>query len=144
MNSLIWSTEQFVAHLHIFPWCMAKVSSLTHFPLEPGCEDYTFLDQAVTDFEQGLDSILTNSIETPELDTSLDEPDVITSLISSGFLHLVRTTSDTSKPQLAPNIRSHKLWCRARVLLTPVSLANKMSASKLIIYISSHSAALGY
>ena len=54
----------------------------------------------MADFEQGLDSILTNSVETPELDTSLDEPDTITSSVS-GFLHLVSTLSDNSKLQLA-------------------------------------------
>ena len=43
-----WSAEQFVAHSHIYPGFTGKVSSLTHFPLEPGCEDYAFLDQAVT------------------------------------------------------------------------------------------------
>ena len=67
-----WSAEQFVAHSHIYPGFTGKVSSLTHFPLEPRGEDYAFLDQAVVDFEQGLDSILTDSLETPELDTSLD------------------------------------------------------------------------
>ena len=81
--------------------------SLTHYLLELGCEDYSFLDQAVADFEQGLDSILTDSIETPEFDTSFDEPDAITSSVSSGFLYLVSTISDTSKLQLAPSIRSH-------------------------------------
>ena len=35
-----WSAEQFVAHSHIYPGFTGKVSSLTHFPLEPGCEDY--------------------------------------------------------------------------------------------------------
>ena len=54
--------------------------------------------------EQGLDSILTDSLETLELDTSLDEPDVITSSVSSGFLCSVSTLSDNSKPQLAPSI----------------------------------------
>ena len=72
-----WSAEQFVAHSHIYPGFTGKVSSLIHFPLEPGCEDYAFLDQAVADFEQGLDSILTDSLETPELDTSLEEPDAL-------------------------------------------------------------------
>ena len=38
-----------------------KVSTLNHFPLELGCEDYSFLDQAVDDFRQGLDSFLTDS-----------------------------------------------------------------------------------
>ena len=81
------------------------MSSVTHFPLEPGCEDYAFLDPAVADFEQGLDSILTDSLETPELDTSLDEPDAVTSSsVSSGFLYSVSTLSDNSKPQLAPSI----------------------------------------
>ena len=53
-----WSAEWFVAHSHIYPGFTGKVSSLTHFPLEPGCEDYAFLDQAVADTEQGLDSHL--------------------------------------------------------------------------------------
>ena len=55
-----WSAEQFVACSCIYPGFTGKVSSLTNFPLEPGCEDYAFLDQAVADFEQGLDSILTD------------------------------------------------------------------------------------
>ena len=137
-----WSGEQFVAHSHIYPGFTGKVSSLTHFPLEPGCEDYAFLDQDVADFKQGQDSILTDSLETPELDASLDEPDAVTySSVSSGFLHLVSTLSDNSKPQLAPSICTHKLWCQARALLASVSLATKMSASKLICYFSSHPAA---
>ena len=49
-----WSAEWFVACSHILSWVTGKVSSLTHFPLEPGCENYAFLDQAVTDFKQGL------------------------------------------------------------------------------------------
>ena len=47
-----WSAELFVAHSHIYPGFTGKVSSLTHFPLEPGCEDYAFLDQAVVDFNK--------------------------------------------------------------------------------------------
>ena len=100
-----WFAEQFVAHSHIYPGFTGKVSSLTHFPLEPGCEDYAFLDQAVANFKQGLDSILTDPHKTPELDTSLDEPDAITSSsVSSGFLCSVSTLSDNSKLQLAPSI----------------------------------------
>ena len=91
-----------------------------------------------------MDFILTDSIKTPELDTSLDEPDVIISSVSSGFLHLVRTVSDTSKPQFAPSIRSHKLWCQARVILSSVSLVTKMLESKLICYFSNHPAAFGF
>ena len=114
-----WSPEQYVAWSHIYPGFTGKVSSLTHFPLKPGCEDYAFLDQARADFEQGLDSILTDSLETPELDTSLDEPDVITSSVSSGFLCSVSTLSDNSKLQLAPSIQMYILWCQARALLAP-------------------------
>ena len=102
------------------------------------------MNQAVADFEQGLDSILTDSLETPELDTSLEEPDAITSSVSSGFLHSVSTLSDNSKLQLAPSIHTHKLWCQARALLSPVSLATKISASKLFHYFSSHSVAFGF
>ena len=91
-----------------------------------------------------MDSILTDSLETPDLDTSLQESDAITSSVSSGFLHSVSTISDHSKLQLAPSIRTRKLWCQARALLTPASLATKMSASKLIHYFSSHPAAFGF
>ena len=100
-----WSAEQFVACSHIYPGITGKVSWLTHFPLEPGCEDYSFLDQVMADFEQGLYSILTDSLETPELDASLDEPDAFPSSVSSGFLCLVSTLSDNSKLQLASSIK---------------------------------------
>ena len=60
-----WSAEWFVAHSQIYPGFTGKVLSLIHFPLDPGCEDYSFVDQAVDDFEQGLNSILIDSIETP-------------------------------------------------------------------------------
>ena len=140
----IWSAEQFVAPSHIYPGFTGKVSSLTHFPLEPGCQDHSFLDQAAADFEQGLYSILTHSTETPEFDTSLDEPDAITFSISSRFLNSVSTVSDTSKLQLLPSIRSHKLWYQARALLAPVPLAIKMPASKLIHYFSNHPVVFGF
>ena len=68
----IWYVQWFVAHSHFYLRFTGKVSSLTHFPPELWYEDYSFLDQAVADFEQGLDSILTDSIKTLELDTSLD------------------------------------------------------------------------
>ena len=74
-----WSAEWFVTHSHIYPEFTGNMSSLTHFPLEAGIEDYSFLDQAMADFEQGLDSILTDSLETPEVDASLHEPDAIPS-----------------------------------------------------------------
>ena len=92
-----------------------------------------------------MDSILTDSLETPELDTSLEEPNAITSSsVSSGFLCLVSILSDNSKLQLAPSICTCKLWCHARALLAPASLATKMSAFKLIHYFSSYPAAFGF
>ena len=102
------------------------------------------MDQDAADFEQGLDSILTDSLKTSELDSSLDEPDVVTSSVSSGFLYLVSTLSDNSKLQRAPSIHTCQLWCQARAVLAPVSLATKMLASKLICYFSSHPAAFGF
>ena len=46
-----------------------KVLSLTlTFPWNLGFEDYSFLDQAVADFEQGFDSIFTDSSKTLELE----------------------------------------------------------------------------
>ena len=59
-------------------------------------------------------------------------------IFSLFWLSPLSTFSDNSKLQLTPNIRTHKLWCQARALLAPVSLATKMSASKLIFYFSSH------
>ena len=109
----IWSAEQFVAHSHIYSEFMGKMSSLNHFPLEPGCESYSYLDQAVADVEQGLDFFLTDSMETLEFDTYLNEPDVITSSFSSGFLYSVSTVFDTSKPLLALSISSCKLPCQS-------------------------------
>ena len=105
----IWCAEWFVAHFNIYSGFTGKVPS----NLEPGCEDYSFLDLAVADLEEDLDNFLTDSIETPELDTSLDEPDAITSSASSGFLCSVSTISDTSKLQCAPSIRSCN--CGARL-----------------------------
>ena len=114
------SAKWFVACSQIYSGFTGKVSSLTHFPMELGCGNYSFLDQVVADFEKGLDSILNDSISALELGTSLDEPAAITSSVSSWFLHLASTISDTSELQLAPSIRSCKLWCQDRVFLAPV------------------------
>ena len=64
----IWLVEHFVAQLPIYPGFTGIMVSLTHFPLELGCEDYSFLDQAIVHFEQGPDFIITDSIETPVMD----------------------------------------------------------------------------
>ena len=132
------------AHSHIYPGFTGKVYSLTNFPWELGCEDYSFLDQAMADFEEDLDSTLTNSLQTSEFNASLDEPDAIPSPVFSGFLCSVSILSDNSKQQLAPRIKSHKLWCQARALLAPVPLATKMSVSKLICDFSSHPASVQF
>ena len=94
--------------------------------------------------KQGLDSILTDSLKTLELDTSLEEPDAVYIFSLFWFLCLVSTLSDNSEPQLAPSIHTCQLWCQARALLAHVCLATKMSASKLIHYFSSHPAAFGF
>ena len=78
------------------------------------------------------------------MDASLDEPNAITYSLSFRFLHSGSILSDNSKAQLDPCIRSHKLWCQARALLAPVSLATKMLASKFIHYFCSHHAAFRF
>ena len=123
-----WSAEWFVVCSHIYPGFTGKVLSLTHFPLEPGCEVYAFLDQAVADFKQGLDSILTDSLETLEMDTSLEEPDAVTSSsVSSGFLHSVSTLSDNSKLQLAPRVFTS--------LTKPILFLCHRSGLRIVIYL---------
>ena len=67
-----WSAEWFVAHSHIYPGFTDKVSSLTHFPLEPGWGLF-LCGSAVADFEQGLNSILTDSLEMPEFNWTLPQ-----------------------------------------------------------------------
>ena len=102
------------------------MSTLTHFPFEPGCKDYSFLDKAVEDLKHGLDSILT---------------DCHVSLVSSVCLYLFFILSANSRPQLTPRIKSCKLWHQARALPLPVTWTGKMLAFMLICYFSSHPAA---
>ena len=104
---------------------MGKGSTLTNFPPEPGCEDYSFVDQAMGDFGHGQDSILTDSINTSKLDASLNVFDVVPSSVSSNFLYSARTISDTSRLQLAPRIKSHKLRCQARALFLSIQQADE-------------------
>ena len=52
--------------------------------------------------------------------------------------------SDNSKAQLAPNIKSHKLWYQARVLLLHVPVAGNISTCQLICYFFSPPAAFGF
>ena len=46
--------------------------------------------------------------------------------------------------QVAPSIKSNKLWCQAKLELLPVSLLDKMSVSKCIYYFFSHPAPFGF
>ena len=121
--------ECFIARSHIYPGFKGKLSTSTNFPLEVGCEDCSFLDQTVEDFEHGLDSNLTDSVNTLELDVSLDEADMIPSSASPNFICSFGTVSDTFRLQLAPSIKCYKLWCQARVLLFLVLQAGKIFVS---------------
>ena len=106
-----------ITHL---PWVHGKgFSTLTHFPLALGCEDYSFSDQAAADSKHSFDSILIHPIKTLEVDASFDMPDVVMFLVSSGFLHLVNAISHNSELQCAHSIKLHEVWYQARVLLLP-------------------------
>ena len=95
-----WSEESY-----IYFGFTGNLSTLTHFPLEPKCEDYSFLDQAAEDFEHGLDSILTDSIsKKSEVDGSFIEVDTMSSSVSTGFIFMFGTISEISEQQPAPNI----------------------------------------
>ena len=125
----ILSVECFIAWSHIYLAFTGKVSTLTHFPLEQGREDYSFLDQAVKDFEHGLDSICTGSVDIPEMEVSFEEADAMPSSVSFTFLCLVSTHSDNCRLQLAPSIKCLTSWCQSRASLLPVAQVGKMSAS---------------
>ena len=118
-----WQAECFVTQSQLYHGFMGKVKTLVHFPLEPGCEDYSFLDQLGEEFLHGLDSILMELIKTQELDASFDETDTMPSSVSSRFLHMVSTISDDSRPLFTPSIKWHNFWCKARVLCLPVPQA---------------------
>ena len=76
--------DHLFAQSHIYPGFAFQVSSLTH--LNQGVRIFHFLDQAVADFEHGLDSILTVSVKTLELDASFDEPVVVISSVFWGSI----------------------------------------------------------
>ena len=87
--------DHFVAQSHSYPGLVG-----------PGCEDYSFLDQAVQDFQHGLNYILIDSIKTPGLDISFDEFDTVDSSVSSGLLYMLSHLPDSSKIQLGLSIKS--------------------------------------
>ena len=71
-----------IARSHIYFGFTGRVSTLQFFPPKPGCKGYSILDQTVEEFEQGLDSVLTDS---PELDASLAEFDACLLQSSQAF-----------------------------------------------------------
>ena len=72
-------------------WSVGLSVDQSHvYPGSTGCKDYSLWDQAVVDFEHGLDSIITGSLKISEL----DESEAMASSVSSGFIHLVSTLSD--------------------------------------------------
>ena len=77
-----WLVENFIAQSHNCPGFIGKVFLLTNSFLEPGCADYSYLDQGVDDLKQSLDFILTDSVHMLELDG-------IASSVSSGLLSFV-------------------------------------------------------
>ena len=80
------------------------------------------MDEEVEACEHGLDSILTDSVSTPELDVSFGEAD---NMSASEFLCLVSTISNNSSLQLAPSVKSPKLRCHTRTLTVPALQAGK-------------------
>ena len=74
--------------------------------------------------------LLIESIETPELDATIEKHDGVPSSVSLGFLCSISDISDTPKLQIS--IKFCKLWGQASALHLPVPVAGKMSTSKLI------------
>ena len=70
-----WLAEWFAGESQIYLRFTCKLSTLDHFLLELGYEDYSFLDQAVVESEHGLDSVFTDFIYTLEVDAFFKEPD---------------------------------------------------------------------
>ena len=64
---------------------------------------------AVLDFEQGLDYILIDCVETSELEISFNESDTITSSVFR--IPLLSMVSEMSNAVQTPSIKSPKLWC---------------------------------
>ena len=66
-----WTFSCLVTNL---PWVHRQVSTLAHFQPQLGCEDYTFIDQALKEFEHGPGSMFTDFAQTADLDASLGKP----------------------------------------------------------------------
>ena len=65
-----------------YPWFLGKLSTLTHFPLDPDYEDYSYIDHTFRDFDsETMNFNLKDLVEMPELDTFF-EPDAKASSVS--------------------------------------------------------------
>ena len=114
--------------------------TIAYLPLEQEFKDYSGLDQAVADFEFGLNSILTDSVKTVDLDASIDEHDTMpSSSVSSGFLCLVYTLLIIIKCSLILTLIHINCGARLGCYYCLYSLVGKISDSKLICYFFSHS-----
>ena len=91
----------------IYARFMDRISTLAYFLLELVCEDHTFLDQAVEEFEHCLHSSFMDSNDAVELYASFDKPNVM-SLVSLWFPYLDSTFLKVLKLQLAPRIKFGK------------------------------------
>ena len=69
-----WVSRLFCCSFTSALWVRYIVS---HFPLQPGGKDYTFLNQAIEGSEHGLDSIFKDSIKIPELVVPVERLDAV-------------------------------------------------------------------
>ena len=111
-------------------WCPAQ------FPVEPSCEDYTSQGKSVDNFEQGLGSVFLDPIETLQFLSHLMSLIQLFLKCLQGYFMQLAPFLIVVKLKLAPSI---KLWCKVGTLILPISLAGKMSASKLISIFQSYS-----
>ena len=93
------------------------------------------------EYKHGLDFIFTDSVETPECVVSFD---VLYHVASSQFLCSVSIFSDSSKLSWLLALNLTRYGARVGHYFWHVSLAGKMSTSKLTQYISSHTALFGF
>ena len=91
------------------------MSSSICFRLELGCEIFTFLDQAVKEFEPGLDCILTDSNKTAELGATFKEHDATNFFSLFKVPMLSKYLPENSKLQLATSTKFDNLWYQTRV-----------------------------
>ena len=99
----IWLTEHCMFMNNTFvPGSWVRCHLSFPFPLELGFYyDYSFFRPSF--WGKGLDPILTDSVETPDLNVTF------TSSVFSRFQCTISTISDNSRPKLTPSIKFHNL-----------------------------------